>query len=272
MNDVTTNTNLMLNTAALVQIQQVANSMAEGTVMVPEHFRGKPADCLAICMQAAQWGMNPYTVAQKTHIVGKTLGYEGQLINGVISSSKAITGRFKYEYGGEWPHGKDAFVRVGAVIHGDNDITWGEPLYIANVTIKNSPLWKTAPKQQSAYLAVKYWARLYCPDVILGVYSKEELETQPIERDITKKGETLDNILGKVGTSEVESNNNNVIEESDNSKTLTIGEMLETITHATSVELDQLKIKIPTLPFEESEMHQLRQAFMKRQKDIKNNA
>lgn len=54
------------------------------------------------------------------------------------------------------------------------------------VTTRNSPLWKTAPKQQLAYLAVKYWARLYCPDVILGVYSPDEFEQQErAERDVT---------------------------------------------------------------------------------------
>ncbi|WP_414107306.1 recombinase RecT, partial [Citrobacter freundii] len=47
---------------------------------------------------------------------------------------------------------------------------------ISSITTRNSPLWKTAPKQQIAYLAVKYWARLYCPEVILGVYSPDEVE------------------------------------------------------------------------------------------------
>lgn len=32
------------------------------------------------------------------------------------------------------------------------------------------------PRQQLAYLAVKRWSRLYCPDVILGVYTPDELE------------------------------------------------------------------------------------------------
>lgn len=39
------------------------------------------------------------------------------------------------------------------------------------------------PKQQIAYLGVKYWARLYCPEVILGVYSPDEVE-QRTEREI----------------------------------------------------------------------------------------
>jgi hypothetical protein len=31
-------------------------------------------------------------------------------------------------------------------------------------------------RQQLAYLAVKRWARLYCPDVILGVYTADEVD------------------------------------------------------------------------------------------------
>lgn len=46
---------------------------------------------------------------------------------------------------------------------------------------RNSTLWTEDPKQQIAYLAQKRWARLYCPDVLLGVYTPDELE-QPVER------------------------------------------------------------------------------------------
>ncbi|EGO1998012.1 recombinase RecT, partial [Salmonella enterica] len=40
---------------------------------IPAHLAGKPADCMAIVMQAMQWGMNPYAVAQKTHLVNGVL-------------------------------------------------------------------------------------------------------------------------------------------------------------------------------------------------------
>lgn len=180
----------------LQKLQAFAEVMAQGRATVPQHLAGKPADCLAIALQAAQWGMNPYAVAQKTHLVNGTLGYEAQLVNAVITSSTAVLGRFKYEYGGDWDKFKPGAanasserglcVRVGAVLRGETEITWGEPLYMEYVTTRNSPLWKTAPKQQLAYLAVKYWARLYCPDVILGVYTPDEFEQeQRAERDVT---------------------------------------------------------------------------------------
>ncbi len=177
--------NAVFNVQALGQLTAFADLMAQSAVTVPKHLAGKPADCMAIVMQAMQWGMNPYAVAQKTHLVNGVLGYEAQLVNAVISSSSAIQGRFHYEYGGDWEKiagqkdGRDElglFIRVGAVLRGEADITWGEPIYLADITTRNSPLWKTAPKQQIAYLAVKYWARLYCPEVILGVYSPDEVE------------------------------------------------------------------------------------------------
>ena len=193
--------------SGLQKLQAFAEIMSQGVATVPRHLAGKPADCLAVALQAAQWRMNPYAVAQKTHLVNGVLGYEAQLVNAVVTSSKAVNGRFHYRYGGDWGRitgTKDKsdetglFVQVGAILYGENEITWGEPLYMIDITTRNSPLWKTAPKQQIAYLAVKYWARLYCPEVILGVYTPDEFDSEPrTARDITPKTtkQSLNNLI-----------------------------------------------------------------------------
>jgi len=206
--------NAVFNVQALGQLTQFAELMAQSVVTVPKHLAGKPADCMAIVMQAMQWGMNPYAVAQKTHLVNGVLGYEAQLVNAVISSSSAIVGRFHYEYGGDWEKiaGKKdnrdelgLFIRVGAVLRGETEITWGESIYLADITTRNSPLWKTAPKQQIAYLAVKYWARLFCPEVILGVYSPDEVD-QRGEREINPAPQRMS--LNEISASSSESTSN----------------------------------------------------------------
>jgi hypothetical protein len=202
-------TDMILDYRAMEQMNTLANLMAGGKATVPVHLQGNPADCMAIIMQAAQWRMNPFAVAQKTHVINGTLGYEAQLVNAVISSSKAINGRFHYDSGGDWEVTGDGsnqkiqpgvnvnngntitqncWVQVGAILSGDDKIQWGERLYPSMVTTKNSPLWKTNPKQQAKYLALKYWARLYVPAVILGVYSSDEFDepeaNKPTERVI----------------------------------------------------------------------------------------
>lgn len=207
------NASLLLSVDVMDRVMKIADVMAQGVATVPKHLQGKPSDCLAIVMQAARWGMDPFVVGQKTHLVNGQLGYEAQLVNAVVTSSNAVHGRFKYEYGGNWEkivgvQDKDKrdesglFIRVGAVLRGETEITWGEPLYLADITTRNSPLWKTAPKQQIAYLAVKYWARMYCPEVIMGVYSPDELEPRT-ERDITPPRASLKEIASAVGESDV---------------------------------------------------------------------
>lgn len=183
---------MMMNPAVMEALYKFASVMADSKFTVPKHLQGNVGDCLAVAMQAALWGMHPFTVAQKTHQVGGTLGYEAQLVNAVVQNSGAIIGRFHYEYQGD---GARLQCRVGAVPRGENEIVWGEWLSADSVTTKNSPLWKTNPKQQLGYLQVKNWARSFTPGSILGVYTPDEIETVPSrhasEKDITPHAEAI---------------------------------------------------------------------------------
>lgn len=190
------NGSLLLNGDVMDRMMKIADVMSQGISTVPKHLQGKPSDCLAIVMQAARWGMDPYVVGQKTHVINGTLGYEAQLVSAVLTATGAIRGRFHYEYRGE----KDLMeCRVGAVISGEKDITWNEWLCVSEVTIKNSPLWKSNPKQQIGYLQVKYWARAYTPWAILGLYTPDELEER-VEREINPTQRmTVDEITSETG-------------------------------------------------------------------------
>jgi len=173
---------LITSDGNMQRVMSMAKMMAGSKVTVPKHLQGSEGDCAAIVIQATNWGMNPFAVAQKTHLVNGVLGYEAQLVNAVIQSSNAIKGNFSYEYQGD---GNQLSCRVGATLNGQADIIWGEWLKSSDVTTKNSPLWETNPRQQMGYLQVKNWARLYCPGAILGVYTADEIEDMPTEKDIT---------------------------------------------------------------------------------------
>lgn len=153
--------------------ERLAKLMASGNATVPAHLRGNIADCFAIVLQTFAWGLNnPFAVAQKTHYINGFLGYEAQLVNAVMQMSGVIVGHFVYEYQGE---GLELKCRVGAVIKGQQETTWGEWLSRSQVTTTNSPLWKVNPRQQMGYLQVKNWARAFYPGVLMGVYTEDEL-------------------------------------------------------------------------------------------------
>lgn len=187
-------------------ISTFAQIMAQGVSTVPKHLQGNQADCMAVAMQAAQWQMNPFAVAQKTHLINGVLGYEAQLVNAVISRSGVLANRFEYEWYGPWEKiigkfnirkGEKGEYRVpgwtmadeagiGIVIRATlkgEDQPRELDLLLAQARTRNSTLWADDPRQQLAYLAVKRWARLFCPDVILGVYTPDELEDRQ-EREI----------------------------------------------------------------------------------------
>ncbi|CAI1905881.1 RecT family recombinase [Serratia liquefaciens] len=194
----------------LNQLMKFAEVMAQSRVTVPAHLAGKPADCMAVAMQAAQWGMNPFAVAQKTHVVSGTLGYEAQLVNAVITTMAPTKDRINYEWFGPWENVIGKFVekpsknggtyiapgwtlkdeagcgvRVWATMKGEENPRVLE-LLLSQAQVRNSTLWASDPKQQLAYLAVKRWSRLHCPDVIMGVYTPDELAEIPrVERDVT---------------------------------------------------------------------------------------
>ena len=52
--------NMLMNPQAMGAMNELSAVMSNGKVMVPDHLRGKPADCLAVIMQAARWKMDPF--------------------------------------------------------------------------------------------------------------------------------------------------------------------------------------------------------------------
>tara|TARA_Y100001968_G_scaffold158062_1_gene144457 strand:+ start:42345 stop:43172 length:828 start_codon:yes stop_codon:yes gene_type:complete len=193
-NGVTTNVTpqgLILNSQAMNQIIAFSEMMAQGHCTVPKHLQGNSADCMAIVMQSARWNMDPFAVAQKTHIVNGNLGYEAQLVNAVVIANAPIKERLKFKYYGDW----DAYiasglrkeneaglgVEVSATFKGENEAR-SLKVDLALITTRNSPNWKSDPRQQIAYVGTKRWARLYCPEVILGVYTPDEFD-EPGKRE-----------------------------------------------------------------------------------------
>lgn len=205
------------NTAALIlqgdamdKMMATARLMASSKVTIPQHLRNE-GDCLAVVLQGVQWGMNPFSIAQKTFLSpdGK-LSYEAQLINAVIVGTGAIQGQPEYEFFGDWAK------VIGKVAERKSDkggkyyiATWNESdeeglgvIVRATLAGETSPRelhlllkqcyprfstqWATDPQQQICFAGVRKFARRYAPGAILGLYTPEELDSgAPQEIDVT---------------------------------------------------------------------------------------
>ncbi len=132
------------------------------------------------------------------------MAYEAQLVNAIILSRAPLKARPKLKWSGEDENLK---CEVSATFVGEDEPAVFEA-ELKTITTRNSPLWKQQPKQQLGYFATRAWARLYCPDVLMGVYTKEEMEEvaghfgAENALDVTPKaGSVLDDIANQIKAS-----------------------------------------------------------------------
>jgi hypothetical protein len=159
------------------EAMQLANIMARSS-FVPQHCRGNEGNCLAIIMQASRWGMDPFAVANKAYFVkdGAPPAFESQLVNAVVNGSGALSGRLRVQFEGE---GEKLRCTVSGFLRADPNDEKVKTQSIARITTRNSPLWKSDPEQQLMYYTTRAWARAWVPEVLLGVYTPEEIDVQP---------------------------------------------------------------------------------------------
>lgn len=158
----------------LGEVMAFAQVMCKADLAIPKHLRGNAGACLAVTLQAADWEMSPFALANKTYSVNDRLAYEAQVIAAVVHVRAPIKKRPTYEYSGD---GDERQCTIEALVS-DGEGGWEPRSYTSpvfkNIHPKNSPLWKTDPDQQLGYYSIRAFARRYCPETVLGLYTPEE--------------------------------------------------------------------------------------------------
>ena len=157
------------------EAMEIAKMMAFSGCAVRGHFRKNPGACLAVAIQAWEWGMNPFAVANKSYIVNDQIAYESALYNAVATLRAPIDGRLQICYEGEGPSRQCKITAQLKESAGGGDVEYVSPQF-SQINPKNSPLWKNDPDQQLCYFSVRAFVRRHFPDVMMGVYTVDELE------------------------------------------------------------------------------------------------
>lgn len=155
----------------LAEVVKFAEVMCRADIALPKHLRGNAGACMAVSLQALDWQMNPFAVASKSYSVNGTIAYEAQLIIAVINTRSGIEGRLEYRFEGE---GADKVCIASGKL--DGKVLEVRSPKFKDITPKNSPLWKSDPDQQHCYYTGRAWGRRHTPEVILGVYDRDEVE------------------------------------------------------------------------------------------------
>lgn len=177
---------------ALNALWQHAKMLA-GSSLVPEAYRNKPENCVIAIELAARLGSAPLMVMQSLDVIHGNPSWRSKfLIASVNSTGKFTPLRFKQKGKGTKDWSCIAYAR-------DIDPTTGElgpELEGPEITLKmaqeegwatkNGSKWKTMPELMLMYRAAAFWARVYAPEVSMGLHTSEEREdmlTVPAQRN-----------------------------------------------------------------------------------------
>lgn len=163
------------NPAAFEHCKRVATVFSHSQ-LVPEHYRGKLADCIIAVELANRLDVHPMMVMQNTHVVHGKPGLDGKFVIALMNTR----GRFdepltvdegvergKDTYGSRWRTKlKGKTVEYTITVADAKNWGWYQ---------KNGSAWQKDPKLMATYRSAKFLANTYCPEVLMGLSTSDEI-------------------------------------------------------------------------------------------------
>lgn len=156
---------------------RMAQCLASSTV-VPKEYHGNVGNCMIAIEMASRINTSPMMVMQNLYIVNGRPAWSSQWIIAMINSSRRYKTELQFEFGRDradgglscraWAEDYSGHKVYGPKITMNmaNDEGW---------TSKNGSKWKTMPDVMIQYRAASFFGRMNCPDMIMGIYSQEEV-------------------------------------------------------------------------------------------------
>jgi hypothetical protein len=154
----------------------MANELARST-LVPVDFRGEVgrANCLIAIEIAGRLGISPFMTMQNMYVIHGKPTFSATFLIGMINASGRFT-PLQYEMSADnggtcVAYAKDK--RTGEVLEGPAvSVKMAESEGWAT---KSGSKWKTMPDLMLRYRAATFFARTYCPEMTLGMQTREEI-------------------------------------------------------------------------------------------------
>ena len=154
-----------------------AAQMLSQTSIIPQSYQNKPQDCFVALEMANRMGLSPMVVMQNMYVVKGKPSWAGQACITLINSC----GKYKDVhpvYTGE--RGTDTRGCYFSAVR----VSDGEKVEGTEVTIQmakaegwtSNSKWRNMPEQMLAYRAAAFFARIHCPEALMGAQTVEEVQ------------------------------------------------------------------------------------------------
>ena len=176
----------LYNPAAFAQIWRAAQMFASSD-LVPAAYKNKPENCFIAIEMSDRMGISPFAMLQSLVIIQGKPSMEAKLIIALVNDSGVFTDSLDFEVVGNDPHAKDFKVRAFATMKKTGKQCLGPWITYQMVEGegwlgKQGSKWKTMPDLMFRYRAASYFAKIYAPNITMGMQTREEMEdSKPID-------------------------------------------------------------------------------------------
>ena len=172
---------------------QMAQGLAQST-LVPQTFQNNPSNCLIALEQSNRLGISPMAVMQNLYIVQGKPSFSSSFVIGLINASKKYDMELQFDE--EEKDGKPYACTCWTTLDGRKVNGIKITMDMADKegwTKKNGSKWITMP--QVMLRSASFFARMNCPELSIGLYTKEELDD--FSADKKKSKASLNEILSE---------------------------------------------------------------------------
>lgn len=160
---------LYLNEHVKSQLMGTARVMSESD-LVPKEFKGKPQQCLLVCLQALRLQEDPITLAQNMHFIHGKPGLGAQYLIDRANRSGLIARPIRFSVEGSVKGGDLAVTAFAELAEDGFEIRATVSLEMAKIegwTQKNTK-WRSMPEHMLHMRAGTMLIRRYLPELIFG--------------------------------------------------------------------------------------------------------
>lgn len=168
----------LTDTKTLNTLVKMAGMFSRSKI-VPELYQNSPDNCFVACELANRMGVSPMIVMQNLFVVKGKPTWSGQACISLINGTRLFS-PLKFVFVGE--KGTDSWgCYVQATRLSDGEICTGTVVDMAMAkaegwTTKNGSKWITMPEQMLLYRAAAFFARIFCPQALMGLQTAEEVQ------------------------------------------------------------------------------------------------
>lgn len=155
---------------------QMAQGLAQST-LVPQTFQNNPSNCLIALEQSNRLGISPMAVMQNLYIVQGKPSFSSSFVIGLINASGKYDMELQFDE--EEKDGKPYACTCWTTLDGRKVNGIKITMDMADKegwSKKNGSKWVTMPQVMLRYRAASFFARMNCPELSIGLYTKEELD------------------------------------------------------------------------------------------------